>query len=406
MRIVFITSKLNFNSAGGSVEEIDVMGKVLMKLGNEVTFVTAFSRSNDIPTNPPYQVIEENVTAKRLLSINRAGYALFKKYETEADFFHIEGHMFMYGAGMYRLLGGKVPVAAIFNAPFICWPETAPVKIISQPGGMLRKIKRKIRWYIEKYIGMPIANFIDLFLFVSPNSRIAFEEFGIRHSSADMVLGDPTDFNKIMQANNITEDSYIKRNKKNGEYPIKIFYSSRMIQGKGFDILLAGFAKVKNKEQFRLILGGTGPQEKQIKQMVHDLGLEPYVDTPGWVPKEQLMNYFKNADIFIQVGWKPYGTSITQLYAMAFGIPSILPGGGGLEWQAGASALYVTNGNDDELARAIEKLGTDANLRAELSKNCYKRIADDELNAELNITRAYERMLAINQDLQISRGRK
>jgi glycosyltransferase involved in cell wall biosynthesis len=98
--------------------------------------------------------------------------------------------------------------------------------------------------------------------------------------------------------------------------------------------------------------------------------------------REQLYERYKEADVYIQVGWRPEGTSISLLYAMAFGLPSIVPRDTGLAWQAGDSALTVENGNHDELARAIERLGEDAALREKLSAACYGRMFSDELDHE------------------------
>lgn len=120
-----------------------------------------------------------------------------------------------------------------------------------------------------------------------------------------------------------------------------------------------------------MVLTGRGPETETLKKMARDLGIERYVEFPGWVSWERLLQYNKEVDIYIQVGWKPEGTSISQLYAIAFGVPSILPEGGGLEWQAGPTAIYIKNGDHDDLARAIEKLAGDSELRAKISRACY-----------------------------------
>src|SRR3989344_7743328 len=115
MRILFITSKLNFKTAGGSIEELDLLMQTLQNLGNDVKTITAFSASNVILEKRTYEVIEEQITSKRLFGIQWQLYKILKKYEHVADIFHIDGHIFLYGAGLYKLLGGKVPVAAYFN---------------------------------------------------------------------------------------------------------------------------------------------------------------------------------------------------------------------------------------------------------------------------------------------------
>ena len=123
MRIFFITSKLNFQTSGGSIEEIDFIIKTMADLGNEVTVITVFSYMNYIQAALPYKVIEENITAKRLLGIQAGIFKILKKYEGRADVFHIDGHIALYGAGWYRMIGGKVPVVGLFNQFLICWPQ-------------------------------------------------------------------------------------------------------------------------------------------------------------------------------------------------------------------------------------------------------------------------------------------
>lgn len=396
MKIVFITSKLNFKKSGGSIEEMDFIIRTLQKLGNEVTVVTAFSENNDLPPNLPYPVIQEKIKGGGLLTIQKGGLYLLRKYSGQADFFHIDAHLFMYAGGLYRLLGGKTPIVAFFNMFLTCWPQYISSLFPQIKKGFFLRVKEKIRWYIERYVGMALASRIDLFSFVSPTLRGMYEDFGLKITPQNnIVVGDPIDFRKIMADNNITTESYARRNKKEGPYTI--FFSSRMSPGKGFDMLLKGFSLVKNKDNFRVILGGTGPEAQYVRQMVEDLGLQKYVTLTGWVTKEKLMELHAEADMFIQADWWPAGTSISLLYALAFGLPSILPGGGGLEWNAGKSALCFKYRDPVELAQKIEQLGSDYKLREELSHNCYKRIADDEMNYEKNIQKLDLRMKEIKK---------
>lgn len=391
MRIFFITSKLNFKTAGASVTELDLLARTLIKLGNRVKVVTAFSRSNLI-TNPlPYPVIEENIPSKRLLGIQIGVFKILKKYSNEADFFYIDGNNFLYGAGFYRKTGGRVPIAAFFNRELISWPANVS-GLFGQPEDKLFvRSKKKIRWYLEKYLGMPWANYIEIFAFTNPFLREAYKNFGLKKKkSGDFIMGDPFDYQTFIKQYGVTEESYCQRNKTKGQ--IILFYSSRMAPGKGFDLLIQAFAKVKNKDNFRLILGGTGPEEQKVHQMVHDLELESYVELPGWVPKEKLYASFKMADIFIQPRWRMDLTSYSLLEAMAFGLPSILPAGGGLEWDAQKSALYFKDGNCGDLAEKIEQLGSDYKLREQLSRNCYQRLAEDEMNYEKQAGRLNEEM--------------
>ena len=116
---------------------------------------------------------------------------------------------------------------------------------------------------------------------------------------------------------------------------------------------------------------------------------------PGWVTRKQIFESFKRADIFILPRWRTDLTMMALMDALTFGIPSIVPKGGGMEWVAGKSALCFKDKDTDDLAEKIEKLGNDYNLREELSRNCYRRLADDEMNYEKGIKLWYDRMKEI-----------
>lgn len=392
MRIFFITSKLNFKTSGGSIEEFDLMMRAWQQYGDSVTCVTLFSGGNTLLAPLPYRLIEERMQAQRLIGIQRAVFLILKKYENEADIYHVDGHNFLYGAGLYRRLGGKVPVSAYFNREHTCWPQDRSIFFESERAS-LYQVKKQLRCVIERYLGMPLANGMDLFSFISPFYKSLYERTGLAKRQHSLVIGDPIDTQKLMRENGISPDSYMQRNKKIG--PITIFFSSRMAPGKGFDVLLMGFSEVKNKKNFRVILSGAGPEQEHVHRMVKQLQLEAYVSLPGWVDREQLYTYYREADIFIQADWRPEGTSISLIYAMAFGLPSILPAGGGLQWIAKDCALYFKRHDYRELAQRIEQLGGDHHLREQLSRNCFKRLSEDEMKCEKQIEKLYRGMQAL-----------
>ncbi|MFH1393014.1 MAG: glycosyltransferase [Patescibacteria group bacterium] len=394
MRIIFITPKLNFKTSGGSVFEYDLLVRTIKELGHDIKVVTAYSDANIIEEPLPYEVIEEQLRARRLLGIQWGVFKLLKKYASQADFFYLDGHFFLYGAGLYRLAGGLVPVGAFFNRELIAWPED-----ISDLAGVAQKnyftkAKEKLRWCIEKYLGMPLASHMDIFCFTNPYLEKAYLDFGLnKKSNSWLIMGDPFNFRTFMAEHGLTENSYIERNKKAG--PITLFYSARMVPGRGFGTLLRAFAEIKNKDNFRLVLSGGGPEEAKIRKMIEDLNLEKYVQLPGWVPKDKLWDYFNQADIYVQARWRKEISSCTVLEAMTYGLPSILPGGGGLAWVAQDSALYFKAEDHKDLAQKIELLGSSRELRDQLSKNCYQRLAEDQMDHMIQTKRLCNEMLNV-----------
>src|SRR3989344_8075237 len=110
MRIVFITTKLNFITSGASVQELDIKIRTFMARGHQVLAVTMFKGITSIPELLPYKVAEESAGSGGQLAIQYHVYRVLKKYESQADIFYIDGQVFLYGAGLYRVLGGKSPV--------------------------------------------------------------------------------------------------------------------------------------------------------------------------------------------------------------------------------------------------------------------------------------------------------
>lgn len=386
MRIIFLTSKLNFQTAGGSIEEFDLMIRTLQSFGHELKVVTVFPGSNVIEGTLPYPVIAEPVQSNSLWSIQKGCYEIMKKYEDQADAFHMDGQLFLYGAGFYRLMGGRVPVEGYFNRELACWPECRSSLFPHREPSLLKKGRSALRWLVEKYVGIPIARHIDIASFTCPQLQAVYHGFGLR-VKRELIVGDPIQVGKLMKEQGVTEQTYRDRNKKPGE-PLVLFYSSRMAPGKGFDMLLAGFSQVKDKEKYRLILGGSGPEETYVKEMVKRLGLERYVELPGWVDRPQLFGYYKKADIFIQTEWRVELTSISLIYAMLFGVPSIIPGNTGLTWDTGPDGAFFFRHRDPvDLARAIEALGNDPALRERISENAYRRLANDEMKYDVQIRR-------------------
>lgn len=229
-------------------------------------------------------------------------------------------------------------------------------------------MKASLRWFLERTVGTFIVRHIDLLAYVSPHLRTVYEDFGFHRRNTDLVIGDPVDFDRLAKTASITD--YTERT--STKPPCTLFYSSRMSPGKGFDILLQGFSLVNNKDDFRLIIGGTGPEEHHVKQMIKELELDKWVTLTGWVSKDELFSLYNRADVFIQADWWKAGTSISLIYALAFGVPSILPGGGGLQWLAGNSALYFPYRHPASLAECIEAMAS-TSLRKRLSRMARNR---------------------------------
>ena len=152
MRIGLITTKLNFKTGGGSVTDLHLKAKGLAELGHEVFVVTTRSAANSIEGKLPYKVYEENIEARNFIKLQYQAYRLIKQYENKAEVFYIDGNNFLYGAGFYKLSGGKIPIAAFFNMKLNCWRDPE-----MKAENFFFRVKRKFRFFLEHRLGNPVV---------------------------------------------------------------------------------------------------------------------------------------------------------------------------------------------------------------------------------------------------------
>ena len=391
MRIVCITTKLNFVNAGGSSDENDLLFRSLQGLGNTVTVVTAYSALNRIPGKTPYRLVEEDLRTETQFGIQKGIFRLLKKYEKDADCFHVDGHIFYYGTGAYRLFGGKVPVCAMFNREQISWPENRSALLSGAPRlSISLRIKKKLRFWFERYVLIALANRVDFFEFTNPYLEKSYRAFGLATAGRSMIMGELLDWKALLRAEGITQEGYAQRALHEGK--LTLLYIGRMVAGKGFDLLIEAFSRVKEQSRFKVVLVGNGPEEALLKEMVEQKGLSGYITFAGYLSKTDLYVQLKRTDVFIQPRWRSDMSSLSLLTAIVFGVPCIVPEGGGLAWMAGQGAVTFKDNDADGLARRIEELGENPDTRFALSKGCAERLLDPVLDHVSRVKLLFENM--------------
>ncbi len=372
MRIMFIALKLDFETGGGSAHELDTKIRALMECGYDPTVVTLSSKKNKLPSNLPYTVIEEYITRLSLFHIQKKAFQILKKYESEADVFHVEVH-FGYGAGLYRLLGGKVPVFVHANRELSSFPEstrkTAWKAHVS--------FKRQMRFFLEKAIGFRLMNFNDQFSFTSPKLQGVYIAYGLQRKRT-VVIPDFFDSEALFEG---VDKAEVVRNRSVKKDKLTVLCGGRMIPEKGFDVVVRALAETKPPERFKVIMTGTGPELEHIKKLAHDLNIENNIEFVGWVANEQMVALFRTADMFVIPRWRPELTSMQALEAMGYMIPYIVTKNTAIAWQAEDGALMFEDEDYEALAVQMDRLAVDAELRVRLVKNGLRRLKELDVRA-------------------------
>lgn len=158
-----------------------------------------------------------------------------------------------------------------------------------------------------------------------------------------------------------------KKMKKKSTVPV-LLYCGYLFNGKGVDLLLQSLNDVK--EDFILNIVGNGEEENNLKNLSIKLGLEKKVNFLGYKNRNEIHQFYKNADIFLfPTLLEAFGLVLVE--ALASGLPiisSLYAGAIDDTIVDGENGLIVDPNNTEEFINAISKLLQDKKLRLNMGK--------------------------------------
>jgi phosphatidyl-myo-inositol alpha-mannosyltransferase len=147
-----------------------------------------------------------------------------------------------------------------------------------------------------------------------------------------------------------------------------ILFVGRLEDRKGLPHLLKAFRLIrKSGLEARLLVVGSGPQEREARRYVQTRGLQN-VEFLGRVSDDEKAQLFKTADVFVSPATGRESFGIVLLEAMAAGTPIVCSDIHGYKGvvQRNVSALLTPPRDSKALAAAITEILTDPALRARL----------------------------------------
>lgn len=138
---------------------------------------------------------------------------------------------------------------------------------------------------------------------------------------------------------------------------------ARLVPRKGHDMVLRAVAKLGCEfPSLKYLIVGCGPEKTKLRQLARALGISERVTFAGFVPQEQLPDYYRLCHVMVmpnreEAGDKE-GFGMTFLEASAAGKPVIagLSGGASEAVSAGVTGLIVDPTDLDQLTAAIRML--------------------------------------------------
>jgi len=169
---------------------------------------------------------------------------------------------------------------------------------------------------------------------------------------------------------------------------------------KGLDYLFEALKRVKKKiPNVRLIVGGKGKLLNYYKQKVISMDLRDNVEFVGFIPDEEIVEYYNKCDVFAlpSISAKQEGFGIVLLEAMACEKPVVSTEIVGVaeDIKEGNAGKIIKPKDDEGLAEAIIEILEDKNLARKMGKNGRKLVEEKYTWEKIatNVLDAYEGLL-------------
>lgn len=148
----------------------------------------------------------------------------------------------------------------------------------------------------------------------------------------------------------------------------------RLAPEKGFNYLMEAISILRDRKYpVKLLIGGAGPLEIQLKKLTRELNIDKNVEFIGWVHDKE--NFFKSVDIFcIPSVFETFG--IVALEAMSYQVPIVATKTGGASqiFAAGSDALITDTASNQGLADNIAYLIENPLKAQELIDKAYSKV--------------------------------
>lgn len=176
---------------------------------------------------------------------------------------------------------------------------------------------------------------------------------------------------------------------------------SRLLVFKGHDFLIRTISKLPDsyKLKIKLTIGGTGQYKPVLEQMTNDLKLNDQISFAGFIPEEELNDFYSQNDVFILTTREDKSISQVEGFGLVFteaqacGTPCIGTKAGGIPDAIldGYGGWLIEQDNEEQLSKLLMKLIDNPSLCKQhsafaldrIAKHCTWDIYFDKLYSEL-----------------------
>ena len=229
-----------------------------------------------------------------------------------------------------------------------------------------------------------LANRLYFKLFLAPSIKLADKIIAISQATKKDIIKYfhvPADKVEVIHCalspkiHKETNNEKLQEVKKKYSLPDKfIMFTGLISPRKNLDRSIKAFAKVRHQIPHKfVIVGKKGWLYEPVFKLVEKLGIQKDVIFTGYIPDDDLCALYTLADIFMFPSlYEGFGLPILE--AMACGCPVITSNISSMPEVAGDAALLVNPYSVNDIAKAIERIYCDKNLRKQFVNKGYAQI--------------------------------
>jgi glycosyltransferase involved in cell wall biosynthesis len=201
----------------------------------------------------------------------------------------------------------QVPLVFTCHGRYEDYSDYVPLGEIADP-----LVKKAIRLVVADYV-----NDCDLTICPSQHVQRLLEEYGVVRCTE--IIPTPVPLGAIGAG----DGRWVRQKYGLGEDSPVLVYVGRLAPEKDLPFLLRAFRQVVTQEpDCRLLLVGSGPEERALRQQVQDLGIGEQVVFCGFVEHLQIPDCLAAADLFVFAS-RSEAQGLAVIEALAAGLPVI-----------------------------------------------------------------------------------
>lgn len=163
---------------------------------------------------------------------------------------------------------------------------------------------------------------------------------------------------------------------------LQLLSVGRLVPHKGHAVLLEALSLLGSGLDWRLVLAGSGPEEKRLRAIIAENRLSHRVIIKTGLDDLALAAEYRKADLFVlpsvEIADGAEGFGIVLLEAAIHGVPIVASRVGGVPevLDDGGCGVLVDPGNPVALCTAIDSLSRDAETRNRLTARAFARVQE------------------------------